>query len=209
MSGKLITLEGLEGVGKSTNMEFIHRRLVDAGVDVDLTREPGGTPLAESIRKLVLDTDDEPIPDLCELLLIFAARSAHLENRIRPALAHGKWVLCDRFTDATYAYQGGGRGLPLDLIGSLESMIQSGLQPDLTILLDAPVEIGLERIRERGGTDRFENQRLEFFQRAREIYLSRAEQEPDRCVVVDASRPLAEVQADLGRVMDLYLSNFS
>ena len=208
MIGRLITLEGLEGVGKSTNMDFIRRKLQDAGIDVDVTREPGGTPLAEKIRQLVLDTADEPLPDLCELLLIFAARSANLENRIRPALDHGRWVLCDRFTDATYAYQGGGRGLPLEIIASLEDWIQSGLRPDLTILLDTPVEIGLQRIRERGGTDRFESQRLEFFQRAREVYLSRAQQEPERYVVVDASRPLAQVQDDLAKVIELYLSNF-
>ncbi|MCH7893361.1 MAG: dTMP kinase [Proteobacteria bacterium] len=208
MIGRLITLEGLEGVGKSTNMDFIQRKLQDAGIDVDVTREPGGTPLAEKIRQLVLDTADEPLPDLCELLLIFAARSAHLENRIRPALDHGRWVLCDRFTDATYAYQGGGRGLPLEIIASLEDWIQAGLRPDLTILLDTPVEIGLQRIRERGGTDRFESQRLEFFQRAREVYLSRAQQEPERYVVVDASRPLAQVQDDLAKVIELYLSNF-
>ena len=208
MIGRLITLEGLEGVGKSTNMDFIRRKLQDAGIDVDVTREPGGTPLAEKIRQLVLDTADEPLPDLCELLLIFAARSAHLENRIRPALDHGRWVLCDRFTDATYAYQGGGRGLPLEIIASLEDWIQSGLRPDLTILLDTPVEIGLQRIRERGGTDRFESQRLEFFQRAREVYSSRAQQEPERYVVVDASRPLAQVQDDLAKVIELYLSNF-
>ena len=208
MIGRLITLEGLEGVGKSTNMEFIRRILQEAGIDVDVTREPGGTPLAEKIRELVLDTADEPLPDLCELLLIFAARSAHLENRIRPALDHGRWVLCDRFTDATYAYQGGGRGLPLEIIARLENLVQAGLQPDLTILLDTPVEIGLERIRERARTDRFESQRLEFFQRAREVYLSRAQQEPERCVVVDASRPLAQVQNDLAKVIELYLSNF-
>lgn len=208
MIGRLITLEGLEGVGKSTNMEFIQRKLQEAGIDVDVTREPGGTPLAEKIRALVLDTADEPLPDLCELLLIFAARSAHLENRIRPALDHGRWVLCDRFTDATFAYQGGGRGLPLEIIAGLEGLVQSGLQPDLTILLDTPVEIGLERIRERGGTDRFESQRLEFFQRAREVYLSRAQQEPERCVVVDASRPLTQVQDDLAKIIEVYLSNF-
>lgn len=208
MIGRLITLEGLEGVGKSTNMDFIQRKLQDAGIDVDVTREPGGTPLAEKIRDLVLDTADESLPDLCELLLIFAARSAHLENRIRPALDHGRWVLCDRFTDATYAYQGGGRGLPLEIIASLEDLILSGLRPDLTILLDTPVEIGLQRIRERGGTDRFESQHLEFFQRAREVYLSRAQQEPERYVVVDASRPLAQVQDDLAKVIELYLSNF-
>ena len=208
MIGRLITLEGLEGVGKSTNMEFIHHKLQEAGIDVEVTREPGGTPLAEKIRALVLNTTDESLPDLCELLLIFAARSAHLENRIRPALDHGRWVLCDRFTDATYAYQGGGRGLPLEIIAKLEDLVQSGLRPDLTILLDTPVEIGLERIRERGGTDRFESQRLEFFQRTREVYLSRAQQEPERCVVVDASRPLAQVQDDLAKVIALYLSNF-
>ena len=208
MIGRMITLEGLEGVGKSTNMEFIRHKLQEAGIDVEVTREPGGTPLAEKIRALVLNTTDESLPDLCELLLIFAARSAHLENRIRPALDHGRWVLCDRFTDATYAYQGGGRGLPLEIIAKLEDLVQSGLRPDLTILLDTPVEIGLERIRERGGTDRFESQRLEFFQRTREVYLSRAQQEPERCVVVDASRPLAQVQDDLAKVIALYLSNF-
>ncbi|MCZ6827960.1 MAG: dTMP kinase [Gammaproteobacteria bacterium] len=208
MIGRLITLEGLEGVGKSTNMEFIQRKLQEAGIDVDVTREPGGTPLAEKIRALVLDTADESLPDLCELLLIFAARSAHLENRIRPALDHGRWVLCDRFTDATFAYQGGGRGLPLEIIARLEGLVQSGLRPDLTILLDTPVEIGLERIRERGGTDRFESQRLEFFQRAREVYLSRAQQEPERCVVVDANRPLTQVQDDLAKIIEVYLSNF-
>lgn len=207
MTGKLVTLEGLEGVGKTTNMEFVKKMLEKAGIVVDVTREPGGTPLAESIRSLVLDTDDEPIPDLCELLLIFAARSAHLENRIRPALDQGHWVLCDRFTDATYAYQGGGRGLPIEVITVLEGMVQGALRPDLTILLDAPPEIGLERIKARGASDRFESQRLEFFERAREVYLTRAGQDQENSVVVDANRPLAEVQMDLRRVIDLFLCN--
>ena len=163
-SGRFITLEGTEGVGKSTNLRFIESVLQQHRIVYQLTREPGGTPLAEQVRELLLANRDEVVADDAELLLVFAARAQHLEQVIRPALAAGHWVLCDRFTDATYAYQGGGRGLSKKLIGQLESIVQRGLQPDLTILLDLPVEIGLARASQRAALDRFENEQVTFFQ---------------------------------------------
>ena len=201
MTGRFITLEGIEGVGKSTNLEFAAGVLRDAGLDVLVTREPGGTPLAEAIRETLLRPSDEAMPPTAELLLMFAARSVHLENRIRPALESGRWVLCDRFTDATFAYQGGGRGETREAIRWLQGLVQAGLQPDLTLLLDVPVEVGLARAGRRGAADRFEQEQAEFFERVRAAYLDLAAAEPGRFAVVDADRPLPSVQDELRRVL--------
>lgn len=198
MSGRFITLEGIEGVGKSTNMEFVARLLRDRGHEVLVTREPGGTPLAERVREVLLDHADEPVPPLAELLLMFAGRAIHLENRIRPALEEGRWVVCDRFTDATYAYQGSGRGQSAARIGELESWVQGRFRPDLTLLLDADPAVGLARAgRRRGESDRFEIERREFFARVRQAYLDRARAEPGRIRVIDAAQPLESVQSQI------------
>ncbi|MDH4275466.1 MAG: dTMP kinase [Gammaproteobacteria bacterium] len=195
--GKFITLEGGEGAGKSTNMQFIYERLCSAGKDVVLTREPGGTALGERLRTLLLDSGAERMHSDTELLLMFAARAEHLAKVIRPALAQGRWVLCDRFTDATYAYQGGGRGIQEARIATLEEWVQQGLQPDVTFLLDVPPEIGATRVVQRGVQDRFELEQREFFERVRGAYLQRAQQAPQRFKVVDAGRSLTQVQAQL------------
>lgn len=195
--GRFITLEGGEGVGKSTNLAFVAELLEAAGLAVERTREPGGTPLAERIRELIVAPGGEPMPPLAELLLIFAARQLHLENLIRPALQAGRWVLCDRFTDASYAYQGAGRGLGEGPVRWLEDSVQQGLRPDLTLLLDADPSIGLARAGARGAADRFEQERIEFFGRVRAGYLARARAEPGRFRVVDASQPIEEVRAEL------------
>ncbi len=197
MTARFITIEGGEGVGKSTNIQFITQRLQEAGIDFVLTREPGGTPLAEKVRELLLNNHDEPVAEMTELLLIFASRAQHLARVIKPALAANKWVICDRFTDATYAYQGGGRGLERATIAELETLVQGTLRPDLTYLLDLPPSIGLARASKRAALDRFEQEQIAFFERVRACYLERAAQEPDRCVVIDASAPLAEVQSDI------------
>jgi len=194
MSGKFITVEGIEGVGKSTNMAFIHRQLLAAGRDVLVTREPGGTPLAEAIRTLLLDPAFTGMDMLCELQLMFAARAEHLAKVIRPALAAGQWVLCDRFTDATFAYQGGGRGVDVAVIARLEDLVQGGFRPDLTLLLDVPVELGLSRARQRGTLDRFEQEEIEFFKRVRQAYLDMARMHPGRYRIIDASQSLEAVQ---------------
>lgn len=187
MRGRFITLEGGEGVGKTTNLDYIRAALERAGKTVRVTREPGGTLLAEQIRGLLLDLLYKGMSSDCELLLVFAARAEHLAQVIRPALAAGEWVLCDRFTDATYAYQGGGRGLSQQRIAELEQMVQNGLQPDLTWLLDVPVAIGLSRAGERGTLDRFEQEEVAFFERVRQGYLARAAAEARRFRVIDAS----------------------
>jgi dTMP kinase len=201
VTGRFITLEGGEGVGKSTNLDFVAGLLRDAGKSVEVTREPGGTPLAERVRALVVDHAEEPLPPEAELLLMFAGRSIHLENRIRPALARGAWVVCDRFTDATYAYQGGGRGADLDWIADLERRVQRGLRPDLTLLLDAEPAVGLARAGARGTADRFEIERAAFFRDVRAHYLGRARAEPERFRVIDAGRPLDAVQADIAKAV--------
>lgn len=190
-------MEGPEGAGKSTNREFIAEHLRERGIDVLLTREPGGTPLAERIRELLLAPSDEPMASDTELLLVFAARAQHLDQVIRPALARGAVVLCDRFTDATYAYQGGGRGLAMQRIEQLENFVQGELRPDLTLIFDLPVEIGLSRAAARGRLDRFEQEGLGFFEAVRNAYLQRARQAPTRYQVIDAGQPLAAVQRDL------------
>jgi dTMP kinase len=205
MTGRFITVEGIEGVGKSTNIEFIHRQLLAAGRDVVLTREPGGTPLAEAIRGLLLDPEYTGMDARCELQLVFAARAEHLARVIRPALAQGKWVLCDRFTDATYAYQGGGRGIDTAIIASLETLVQGAFRPDLTLLLDVPVAIGLARAGKRGALDRFEQEQVEFFERVRMCYLDMAREHAARYRVIDATRPLDEVQRELEGVLATFL----
>lgn len=201
MSGLFITLEGPEGAGKSTNREYLAERLREQGIDVLLTREPGGTPLAERIRELLLDPSDEPMAADTELLLVFAARAQHLQQVIRPALAKGSVVLCDRFTDATYAYQGGGRGLSIERIAQLEQFVQGELRPDLTLIFDLPVEIGLARAAARGRLDRFEQEGRGFFEAVRQAYLQRAEQAPQRYRVLDAGQTLAQVQADIDALL--------
>lgn len=200
-----ITLEGPEGAGKSTNREYLAQRLREQGFEVCLTREPGGTPLAERIRELLLTPTDESMAADTELLLVFAARAQHLHGVIRPALARGEVVLCDRFTDATYAYQGGGRGLPLERIAELERFVQGTLRPDLTLVFDLPVEVGLARAAARGRLDRFEQEQRAFFEAVRTTYLKRASAMPERYRVVDAAQPLAEVQASLDRLLPALL----
>jgi dTMP kinase len=203
--GSFITIEGGEGVGKSTNVAFVAGLLRAAGHEPVLTREPGGTALAEAIRALLLEPREEPIAGMAELLLVFAARAQHLAEVIEPALAAGRWVLCDRFTDATYAYQGAGRGLGIDAIAALERLVQGERRPDLTLLLDAPVAIGRERAHARGALDRFEQEQQIFFERVRQGYLRRAALEPARFRVVDAARPLAAVQEQLRAVLQGWL----
>ncbi len=194
MRGQFITLEGGEGVGKSTNLAAITGWLSEQGIDHLVTREPGGTPLAEEIRGLLLAPRDEPMAEPTELLLMFAARAQHIATVIEPALAAGRWVVCDRFTDATRAYQGSGRGLSQQLIDSLAALVQGELAPNLTVLLDLPVEQGLARAGERGALDRFELENLDFFQRVRAGYLQLAAAEPQRFAVIDAGQPLASVE---------------
>ena len=200
--GKFITLEGGEGVGKSTNVEFVREFLDRHGREVLVTREPGGTSLAEKIRLILLEKAQEPMTLQAELLLMFAARAQHLQQVIRPALAAGKWVVCDRFTDASYAYQGGGRNVPMQDIAWLEQFVQGDFRPDLTLLLDAPVATGMQRIRKRGTPDRFESEQLQFFQRVRQTYLARAQQESQRIAVIDAGQELGEVQRQIGMVLE-------
>jgi len=193
-TGKFITIEGIEGVGKSTNIRHLVNTIENAGLAVLTTREPGGTPMAERIRELVAEHGDEPMPDIAELLLVFASRALHVNNVIRPALAAGTWVICDRFTDSSRAYQGGGRGLPAENIDRLAEWVHGDVVPDLTILLDAPVETGMERAGRRGDPDRFESEQNDFFQRVRATYLKIAAEHPERFVVVDAARSLDAVQ---------------
>ncbi|HEX3845794.1 MAG TPA: dTMP kinase [Steroidobacteraceae bacterium] len=205
VSARFITIEGIEGVGKSTQIERLAAALAARGIEHDVTREPGGTPLAERIRAIVLERGAERVPPAAELLLMFAARSVHLENRIEAGLRAGKWVICDRFTDATYAYQGGGRGMAAGDIGSLERLVQGTRRPDLTLLLDAPVAEGLRRAHERNGgsaADRFESERADFFERVRDVYLARARAEPGRIAVIDARPSAAEVAARIMRVIE-------
>lgn len=201
MTGLFITLEGPEGAGKSTNREYLAARLRAEGIDVVLTREPGGTPLAERIRDLLLAPSDESMAADTELLLVFAARAQHLAQVIRPALARGAIVLCDRFTDATYAYQGGGRGLPQERIAVLEDFVQGQLRPDLTLVFDLPVEVGLARASARGQLDRFEQEGRAFFEAVRSTYLNRAKAAPGRYRLVDAALSLAEVQLSLDALL--------
>ncbi len=196
-----INIEGVEGVGKSTAREYISEYLNNAGVDFVLTREPGGTQIAEAIRDVLLSHHTEVMSDDCELLLMFAARAQHIARVIRPALAAGKWVVCDRFTDTSYAYQGAGRGLGQQRVAGLEQWVHADLQPDVTILLDAPVELGLERIKQRSAKDRIEEEGLGFFQRIRDCYLQRAKTFSERYRIIDASQSLENVQAQLAQLL--------
>jgi dTMP kinase len=194
MRGKFITLEGVEGVGKSTNLAFIKEHLEKYNIPVVITREPGGTLMAEKIRQLLLDADSETVTEQAELLLMFAARAQHIKHVIEPALAQGNWVISDRFTDATYAYQGGGRSMKISTIEWLEHFVQGNLRPDLTLLLDAPVEIGMARVKKRTVIDRFEAEKINFFERVRRGYLLQMELHPQRIKLIKANQPLVEVQ---------------
>ncbi|WP_027349655.1 dTMP kinase [Halotalea alkalilenta] len=208
--GRFITLEGGEGVGKSTNVDFVVEHLRGRGLEVVRTREPGGSPRAERIRTLLLDpAADEPLDQTAELLLMFAARAQHLAMTILPALERGAFVVCDRFTDATYAYQGAGRGIDRAAIETLERLVQHGLEPDLTLLLDMPVEAALARMNARGATlDRFETQAPEFFRAVREGYRHRYEAAPQRFELIDAAPELAQVQAAIAAVLDRRLAQW-
>ena len=200
MSGQFVTIEGAEGVGKSTNIAYIEELLDIAGIEHISTREPGGTPLAERIRHLLLDKAEQNVDPLAELLLMFAARRQHLQELIWPALARGQWVICDRFTDSTYAYQGAGRGLDLTVINGLEQLCLGDFRPDLTLILDLPIEAGMARAAERGELDRFESEDIAFFQRVRQGFLDRAAT-ADRYRVIDASQSLAQVQAQVRQII--------
>jgi len=195
--GVFITLEGGEGVGKSTNLAFIKQLLENAGKTVVVTREPGGTDFAEKIRQLLLENRDESVVESTELLLMFAARAQHIHHVIQPALSQGHWVLCDRFTDATYAYQGGGRGMDQSMIEWLEDKVQGDLRPDLTLLLDAPIAVGMGRVNKRGALDRFESEKQVFFEKVRATYLQRAQQSPQRIKLINAEQALLKVQAEI------------
>lgn len=203
--GKFITLEGCEGVGKSTNLEFISDYLTSHQIPLVVTREPGGTVIAEKIRELLLDVQTEVFSEQTELLLMFAARSQHIKHVIRPALNQGKWVLCDRFTDATYAYQGGGRRMDVNTIAGLEQLVQGTLRPDLTFLLDAPVDVGLRRAKQRGKLDRFEQEKLSFFEAVRRAYLLQAELNPNRITIVNANQSLVDVQRGILEALQQFM----
>lgn len=199
--GQFVTIEGIEGVGKTTNVAFVAGLLAGFNIEWVRTREPGGTPMAEEIRDLLLAPRDEAVDETTELLLMFAARAQHLRTFILPSLAAGTWVLCDRFTDATYAYQGGGRGVDTARIAQLEALVQGDRKPDHVIILDAPAELGLARAGRRGGLDRFEQETVAFFERVRQVYLDRAADEPQRYHIVDAAQPLDVVQGQLASIV--------
>ncbi|MFT6309763.1 MAG: dTMP kinase [Porticoccus sp.] len=205
-SGLFLTVEGGEGAGKSTNIKIICDFLSANNIDFIVTREPGGTDLAEQIRELLLTPREESVAVKTELLLMFAARAQHLENKILPALTAGQWVVCDRFTDATFAYQGGGREIGMALITQLENIVQEGLQPDCTFLLDLPIEVGMQRASLRGDLDRFEQEKLSFFERVRATYLMRAEQDVNRFKIIDASKDMAAVACQLNSELQLLIA---
>jgi dTMP kinase len=204
-AGRFITLEGIEGAGKSTVAQYVSEWLRGRGITVRLTREPGGTPLAERLRRIVLERGSEPLSAVTETLLMFAARALHVEGVIAPALRQGEWVVCDRFTDATRAYQGSGRGVDAALIDALARAVHPQLSPDCTLLLDLPVAAGLARARERGGggpADRFEAETVGFFERVRAGYLALAQREPARIHLIDAGAPLSEVQLRVAGILE-------
>ena len=206
LRGRFITLEGLDGTGKTTHIGLLENFLKDQGIDSIRTREPGGTPLGEAIRKLLLE-DSVYCDNDTELLLLFSARAQHLQSVIYPALEAGRWVLCDRFTDATFAYQGGGRGVPFRRIEQLEEFVQQGLQPDLTLLLDLPLEQGLARATERGRlTDRFERLDLGFRKRVRQAYMNRQQESGNRFRLIDATGSVKQVQAAIQDQVKLFIS---
>ena len=202
---QFITLEGVEGAGKSTNLTYLCELLDARGIDYIVTREPGGTPVAERLRECLLAEHEEPIDGMAELLMIFAARAQHLANLVVPALERGQWVVCDRFTDATFAYQGGGRELGFETVEALESMVQRSLHPDLTIVLDVPVDVSMERTANRGELDRFEKESQAFFERVRSAYQLRLQRAPERYRLVDASQPLPQVKAVIKTVLEDFL----
>ena len=203
--GKFITLEGGEGAGKSSNIPFIETYLRERGINLLMTREPGGTALSERIRTILLDKQEQHMTSDTELLLMFAARAQHLEQVILPALQTGQWVVCDRFTDATYAYQGGGRGIPDQRIAVLEQWVQGDFRPDQTLIFDLPVATGLARAGERSTPDRFEQENLAFFERVRAAYLQRAEAAPQRYTIIDAAPDLQTVQHQIAATLDILL----
>jgi dTMP kinase len=211
-TGKFITLEGGEGVGKSTQLDAVRAELQAAGIEFVTTREPGGTVRAEKIRELLLERSQESMPETCELLLMFAARATHLHNLILPNLQRGTWVVCDRFTDATFAYQGYGRGLSLEQIVQLESWVQGDVQPNLTLLLDAPIELAMQRARARneaqgqGAGDRFEVEQNSFFERVRHGYHARAAADAARFRIIDASQPLAAVTESVRAIIKAFIA---
>ena len=204
--GKFITVEGIEGVGKTTNINFIRNLFLKHDKDVVVTREPGGTPLGEQIRELLLGHKHDGMADSTELLLMFSARAEHLDKVIKPNVNAGRWVLCDRFTDATYAYQGGGRGIDVDRIAQLEQWVQGDLRPNLTILLDAPVELALDRAGKRSAPDRFEKEHQDFFERVRDMYHKLAQKQPERYLIIDTAPDLETVQNTLKTKLNDYLS---
>jgi dTMP kinase len=205
--GRFITLEGIEGAGKSTQIATLGAVLRESGVPFLVTREPGGSPIAERIRALLLDRENAGLCDTAELLLVFAARAEHLEKTILPALARGTWVVCDRFTDATYAYQGGGRGVDPERIAILEALVQGDFRPDFTLVFDLPPSVGLARARGRGSPDRFEVETERFFEAAREAYLERARRRPDHYRVIDATEPLDRVGARVAEIAADYVAS--
>jgi dTMP kinase len=205
---QFITFEGGEGVGKSTNIEFCQQLLEAQGIEVIVSREPGGTEIAEIIRdQLLKKPHKEQMSDITEVLLVFAARAQHIEALVKPALDRGCWVLCDRFTDSTIAYQGYGRGLDLELISQLKCISQMGVEPDITFLLDAPIDIGMGRAKARGPADRFEIEQLDFFSRVRNGFLSIAEESPQRVHVINAAQCLSKVQGDLKKAIESLLAS--
>lgn len=205
--GMFISLEGSEGVGKTTSLNFINQYVESLGHQVLLTREPGGTPMAEELRNILLSEREEKIESDTELLLMFAARCQHVNQVIKPALESGFWVICDRFVDASYAYQGGGRELGFERIQQLEDWCLGGFKPDLTLLLDMSVEEGIARTKKRGKADRFETEKMAFYQKIRDAYLKRADQDPQRMVVIDAAPAVSEVQASLKAVLQKVCSH--
>ena len=209
LTQRFISLEGGEGVGKSTNLAFVAERLRATGEPVVVTREPGGTPLAEELRQLLLTPRQEPVAVMTELLMLFAARAQHWQQVIQPALASGAWVLTDRFVDATYAYQVSARGMSANIVAKLEQLVVQGAEPGLTLLLDMSVSEGMQRAQARASLDRFEQEQLAFFERVRAGYLARAEQSPERIRVIDASLPLAQVQASLNHELTMYFERLS
>ena len=204
---RFITVEGIEGAGKTSCLDLLEQRIRQRGHEVLVTREPGGTPLGEDLRRLLLGHRHDGMADDTELLLMFAARAEHLHAKIEPALVAGSWVLCDRFTDATYAYQGYGRGIDVQRIAALETWVQGERRPDLTLLLDLPVEVGLQRAGRRSTPDRFERQALTFFDRVRQGYLSLAASAPGRFRVIDAGQSLDEVSRQVTATIDAFLDS--
>ncbi|QKI88929.1 dTMP kinase [Thiomicrorhabdus xiamenensis] len=197
-TGRFITLEGSEGAGKSTNLAFIAEQLRQAGKEVITTREPGGTEIGEKIRELLLDPENKAMHQDTELLLMFAARAQHIQEKIKPALAQGTWVISDRFTDASFAYQGAARAMGFERVAEIERWVQQGFQPNLTFVFDLPIDIGMQRVASRGGQiDRFEQERKDFFESVRQAYLRRAEMAPQRYQVIDASQSLQQVQQQI------------